>query len=290
MRRRLVITCWLLWFLLAGALPAYANNPPTLDGMFGLILIFPMVIAAWRLAGVQAAAKERKWRVANRLLLTLSVLFLMAGASAAGVFGLFALIYLLLYGIRRGIQVVRYGQGKKRLALGGAIILFTFFGLSNYMVSLGDYPRTAIPEALDVLRTIARAEETFRSNATLDQNKNLAGEYGTLDQLIQADLLERDDLTRGRRGSYRFVVVVSGDPARDEKEFFVYASPVKYASRSSVWYFVPGRSCVAARHPERGFAQITIATDESGVLRQVDLGTSRPVTREEAQKWAPRAY
>jgi len=285
MRRRLVITCWLLWFLLAGALPAYANNPPAPDGMFGLILIFPVVIVAWRLAGVQTTG-ERKWRVANRLLLTLSVLFSAAGSGVA----LFGVIYLLLYGIHRGIQVVQRGQGKKRLALGGAIVLFTFFGLSNYMVSMGDYPRTAIPEALDVLRTIARAEETFRSNATLDQNKNHAGEYGTLDQLIQAGVLERDDLTRGRRGSYRFVVVVSGDPARDEKEFFVYASPLKYASRSSAWYLVPGRSCVAARHPERGFAQITIASNESGVICQADLGTSRPVTREETREWAPRAY
>ena len=167
MRRRLVITCWLLWFLLAGALPAYANNPPSADGMFGLILIFPVVLAAWRLAGVQTTGKERKWRVANGVLLTLSVLF-----SAAGSAGALGLLYVLVYGIRRGIQVVRRGQGKKRLALGGAIILFTFFGLSNWMFSLGHYaPRTKEPYAGFVLGAIVSAQETFRSNATLDQNK-----------------------------------------------------------------------------------------------------------------------
>jgi hypothetical protein len=287
MRRSLVIACWLLWFLLAGALPAYANNPPAPDGMFGLILIFPVVIAAWRFAGVQANAKERKWRVANGVLLTLCVLFSGAG-SAGGVVLLLGLLYILVYGIRRGIQVAQRGQGKKRLALGGAIVLFTFSALINYLASTMHYPYTAEPEAVGALRTIATAEETIRSIATLDQNKNHVGEFGTLDQLIQTGVLQRDDLTRGRHGNYRFVVVVSGDPARDEKEFFAYASPVKYSSsESGVWYFVPGGSLVAALHPRPAIARRTFATDESGVIRQADLGVARPVTREEARKWEP---
>ena len=288
MRRRLVITCWLLWFLLAGALPAYANSGPAPDGMFGLILIFPVVLAAWRLAGVQTTAKERKWRVANGLLLTLIVLFSAAGTMGA-VISVPGFFYVCYYGIRRGIQVVQRGQGKKRLALGGAIILFTLFGVSNYWISYGHYPTPWMPEILAVegLDGIARAEETFRSKATPDQNKNHAGEYGTLDQLIQAGVLERDYVTRLTRGYYRFVVVVSGDPARDEKEFFAYASPVKYSpgEESLVWWYVPGGSCVAALHPTPGIARHTWASDESGVIRRADLGGSRPVTREETRKW-----
>jgi hypothetical protein len=137
------------------------------------------------------------------------------------------------------------------------------------------------------LRDIATAEETFRSKSTLDQNKNHVGEYGkygTLDQLVQAGLIGQEQVTRW---NYRIVVVVSGDPARDEKEFFAYASPVKY-SPSGGWgirYFVPGGSIVDALHPTPPLARHTFAIDESGVLRQADLGTSRPVTRGETRKW-----
>jgi hypothetical protein len=284
MRRRLVITCWLLWFLLAGALPAYANNPPTLDGTFGLILMFPVVIAAWRLAGVQPTAQDIKWRVANRVLLPLSILFCLLGVGDFLVYSaLCGFLYILSYGIRRGIQVAQRGQGKKRLALGGAIILFTLFATSNYVMSVvhGSASPMAEQYAQSGLRKISTAEETFRSKATLDQHRNHAGEYGTLDQLLQAGLLKRDDLAHW----YRFVVVVSGDPARDEKEFFAYASPVKYSyGEWSGWSFLPGGSWVAVLHPIR-IARRTYAIDESGVIRLADLGTSRPVTREETRKW-----
>lgn len=58
MRRRWEVVCWLMWFLFAGALPAYANNPPAPDGMFSLILIFPVVIVGWRWAGVKLTERE----------------------------------------------------------------------------------------------------------------------------------------------------------------------------------------------------------------------------------------
>jgi hypothetical protein len=287
MTRSLIITCWLLWFLPAGELRALADTPPAPDGIFGLILIFPVVIAAWRFAGVEANAKERKWRVANGVLLTLCVLFCGAGASG-GLLALGGLLYISGYGILRGTQVINRGQGKKRLALGGAIILFALFAVSNYMMSLGRGLSRAEPEAEIALRMIARAEESFRSNATLDQNKNHAGEYRTLDQLIQGGALDQMALTYVRSASYRFVVVLSGDPARDEKEFFAYASPVKYSYEWVGWYSVPGGSIVAALHHTPPRARHTFATDESGVIRQADLGGSRPVTREETRKWEPR--
>ena len=140
------------------------------------------------------------------------------------------------------------------------------------------------------MRSIAIAEETFRSNATLDQNKNHAGEYGTLDQLIQAGLIADYVSTGVERTNYRFVVVVSGDPARDEKEFFAYASPVLwYSSGERVgWTLLQRWSWVAALHPTRPRGRPTFATDESGVIRQADLGESRPVTREETRKWEGR--
>jgi hypothetical protein len=247
--------------------------------MFGVILIFPLVLMAWRLAGIQAAAKERKWRAANWGLLTLSVLLLAAGDEIF----IFGLVYVLIYGIRRGTQVVGRGQGKKRLALGGAIILFTLFGLSNYVMSLGHNPDPPERRAVSGLRHIAGAEETFRSSANSDQNKIPVGEYGTLDQLTQGGILDHLE-----QREYRFVLVVSGDPARDKKEFFAYASPVKYSYGEWVgWSFLPGGSWVAALHPTPPLTRHTFAIDESGVVRQADLGTSRPVTREETRNWKP---
>lgn len=150
------------------------------------------------------------------------------------------------------------------------------------------YPRSDEYGAVGGVRTIVTAETTFKSDATLHRNKNGVGEYGTLDQLVQAGLIARDYLSLEGHANYRFVVVLSGDPARDEKEFFVYATPVKYSSGEWwVWKVLPGGSWVAALHPPPRLARRTFASDESGVIRQADLGASRPVTRQEAQKWAP---
>ena len=44
MKKKLEIATWLGWFLLAGTLPAFANNPPAPDGMLSILLLFPMAI------------------------------------------------------------------------------------------------------------------------------------------------------------------------------------------------------------------------------------------------------
>jgi len=287
-RRRFVIASWLLWCLLAAALPAYANNPPAPDGMFGLLLIFPLVIVGWRLAGVTPTEKERKWRIVKGVVLALCVLAALPGA-AGGIFILVGLVCVLAYGIGRGVQVIKRGQGKKRVVIGLAIILFTPFAVSNLVLSTEHDSQSDEPAAIAGVRTIVSAEQTFRSNGSQDKNKNRAGKYASLEQLVQAGLIDADLLGRETHRDYQFAVVLSGDPDRDAKEFFVYATPVKYSrgADTTLWSFFPGASWVAIWHPAPHLSRRTFASDESGVIRQADLGSGRVITRQEAQKWPP---
>ena len=104
---------WLLWFLLAGAIPAYANNPPQPDGILTLILIFPVAILGYRLAGAQVTQPQRKWRVLTGLLLTLCTLLTMGGTEIA----MIPLLVILGYGVRRGVQAIARGTVTRRFPM-----------------------------------------------------------------------------------------------------------------------------------------------------------------------------
>ncbi len=269
----------LLWCLFAGAVPAYANNAPQPDGLLTIILIFPVAILGYRLAGAQATAKQRKWRVATGLLLALCTLLTFGGTELA----MIPILIILVYGIGRGVQAMAAGQGKKRVVWGSAIIVFTLFAVANYFASLNYRLEGPSLEsaALGNLRIINTAELEFQTNATLDVNKNGLGEYGSLEQLHKAGLLD-DVLWEHLQGpAYRYVVVLAGDPAQDEHHYFVYATPLHYGhSRAAL-------SLLRALLPYVPYARRTMASDESGVVRAADLGGSRDVTRAEAEKWPP---
>ena len=81
------------------------------------------------------------------------------------------------------------------------------------------------------------------------------------------------------------LAVLSADPAHAEKEYFVCATPEHYG----FWGYpvLPGSSLWAGARSAKLLACRTFASDETGVLRAADLGTSRAVTREEAKKWNP---
>ena len=276
---------WVLGMVATGALPAYANNPPQPDGMFSLILIFPVAILGMRWAGAHLTEKERRWRRGKGALLAVAVFLTMGGTEIA----LIPLLVLLVYGLGRGLRIILRGQGGKRFAIGAAVMLFTLFAIGDYMISLNVYSRSAMYESSAVggLRTLATAESTFQSSKTLDVNHNGAGEFGTLEQLQRAGLVDERISSRGH-GAYRYVVVLSGAPERDEKEFFAYAVPVDYGVDAARWTeFVPGGSWITAFRTPRMSARRSFAVDESGTIREADLGTSRPVTRAEAQKWPP---
>ena len=278
---RLFVLC----FLLIAAVPAYANNPPAPDGLFSLVMIFVVAILARRLSGATFPAQSRSWRIIKGVGLALAFLLTLGGTELA----LLPLLILLLYGLWRGAYVIKLGQGSKRFLLGSVAMLFTLFAVANYLASLSNYSGVASRESSAVggVRTIATAEASFRADSRLDVNKNGVPEYGSLEQLHQAGLLEDRHVAPSPGSPYRYTVVLAGDPARDEKEFFVYATPSHYGRESAAWSGVPGASLARGLRPAPPFATRTFASDETGVIRQADLGGSRAVTREEARKWPP---
>lgn len=278
---RLFVLC----FLLIAAVPAYANNPPAPDGVFSLVMIFVVAILARRLSGATFPAQSRSWRIIKGVGLALAFLLTLGGTELA----LLPLLILLLYGLWRGAYVIKLGQGSKRFLLGSVAMLFTLFAVANYVASLSNYSGVASRESSAVggVRTIATAEASFRADSRLDVNKNGVPEYGSLEQLHQAGLLEDRHVAPSPGSPYRYTVVLAGDPARDEKEFFVYATPSHYGRESAAWSGVPGASLARGLRPAPPFATRTFASDETGVIRQADLGGSRAVTREEARKWPP---
>lgn len=278
---------WLaLGFLLLTALPAYANNPPAPDGLFSLLMIFVAAILGRRLAGATFPKERRAWKVIKRLGLGLAFLLTLGGTEMA----LPPLLVLLFYGLRQGAYVMKLGQGSKRFVFGGAVLFVTLLGLADYGASSADYPGEAMrreSSAVRGLRQIVVAERQFLADARLDVDKNGVPEYGSLDQLRQAGLLEDWDVARGPYRGYRYTVVLAGDPRRDEKEFFVFASPTHYGREGTAWFLVPGYSLVKGLRLAPPLAVRTFASDETGVIRGADLGGSRAVTHEEAQRWPP---
>ena len=270
---------WVSWMVLAGALPAYANNPPQPDGMLSILLIFPVAMLAYRFAGAKLTEKEQKRLLLRRIALGICFFLTLGGTEIA----IIPLLILLYYGVRRGVLACVRGQGWKRFALGATVVLFTFFAVANYLASLNYYPSVTLTAAMGVgrLRTLATAQETFKSARTLDLNKNGVGEYGSFEQLKKAGLLDPGWELRDPKNAYQYALILSGDPARDEKEFFVYATPTNYGEVR--WTL----SLIGAMRPQPRYAKHTFAVDESGIVRAADLGGSRAVTREEARKWKP---
>ena len=277
-KRNVLVASMLAWFLLSDPPAAYANNPPAPDGMLSIILLFPVAIFGFLFAGAKLTEKERKWKPVRGIVLGGSALLTAAGAGIA----IIPLLILLGYGLIRGAQAMARGQGAKRFAIGSGMILFTLLAVANYTASLTSLPSTMNTHAIAAgeVRSIVTAEMALRANGKLDVNKNGIPEFGTLTQLQQAGLLPDNYATPNPRSGYHHVLVLADDPARNEKEFFLYSTPKSYGESPG---FGISLLNVLRPRPTGGFR--TFSADETGVIRSADLGGSRPVTREEAQKW-----
>ena len=286
------------WMVTLGAVPAWANNPPQPDGLFSLILIFPVVIFGFRLAKASYTDGERKWRWLRGLLLGFLVVLAMAGDDVAQI----PLLVFLIFGLRRGIQIMYRGQGRKRFFVGALVCLWTLFALGDYGISLMVWSPVPSHEFATIrnLRFLAQAEQTYARTSP-------SGQFATIKQLQDAKIPLATEFSQPGEDSnpalydlymnnyvyvgYRFSSMVDADG----KKFLITAVPAAYAK--DIKPLIPGtswwillRSRGRKRTPEEIHGQVgqrCFAIDESGVIRAADLGTTRPVTREEVEKWKP---
>jgi hypothetical protein len=152
---------------------------------------------------------------------------------------------------------------------------------ADHRLIVSNYPAMENPGAHGSTAYTFSSTNFFPDHVTLDINKNGLGEYGTLEQLRQAGLLNDLEWERLHGPTYRYVVVLSGDPARDEKQYFAYAVPLRYGNRPVM------PSLIRVLRPTVTYARRTFACDGTGVVRAADLGGSHDVTRAEAEKWPP---
>jgi hypothetical protein len=273
----------LLILILLAAVPAYANNPPAPDGLLSLILIFVVAFLALRFSEVSRPLQPR-WKVVGRgFLLFVAFFFTLGGTEIA----LIPLTIILGYGVYCGLQIMHDGKGGKRFVLGGLVIVVTILAIGDYMLSLNVWDsRAAEMMVPSHLRRLATAEAEFQRTRKQDVNTNGIGEFGTVEQLLAAGLI--DPRFTSTATPYRYHVVLRGDPAQDEKGFFAYAVPAEYYTGAEGWRVMPGASYFALKEGRKRYARRSFAVDASGVIRETDLGATRnSVTPEEAVRWTP---
>ncbi len=272
----------LLVLVLCCAATAQANNPPQPDGLFSILLIFPAVILGRRLAAVVPVQKTVWNRIAVTLLLTVCVVLCMAGTGIA----LIPLLGIAGYGIVRAAQIIRQGQGRKRMTIGVAVIGLVLFSVSDYFASLLSYDPGPVMESIAVsrLRSLAAAEGEFRTPAYAKESSSPA--YGTMTELENAKLLEWDITPNTVRSGY----VYGENIDKPQNQFLFYAVPAFPRHSSSKWFhIVPGGSLLLGLrgqdHPS-GTGERSFAVDESGVIRVAPhREPAAPVSREEMLNW-----
>lgn len=275
----------LLFLVLAFALPAYANNPPQPDGLFSVLLIFPVVIVGARLAGLARAPKSASARIIGGIAVgVLCTVLLMAGT----LLGALVAFAILVYAILRGTQIIRRGQSARRAAIGAVVMAFALFAFVDYWVSIVSfYSPEAAAESTAVagVRSLSVAESEFAKRSQSGQAPPDA--VGMLKDMENAKLIDGSFSNSQLRKGYRFGEIV--DPAKGQ--FLFYAIPAPELKPGSFHgYFVPGTSLLKSIRGvdhEEGTGYRSFAVDETGVIRSVIRTQTGPVTREEIARWAP---
>jgi hypothetical protein len=269
----------LLLVVLGFAIPAHANNPPQPDGLFSVLLIFPVVILGCRLAGLALKPKRLATRIISWIAVAVCSLFFL---GAGTIFGAFAALVVLIYAVTRSVQMIQKGQNPKRSLIGFLVITFSLFALVDYWLSITfAYPSpeaAAESAAVSGLRSLSTAESEF---AKLNRGT------GTLKDLENAKLID-STFSDGRvRKGYRYREFV--DSAKTEYVF--YAIPVpELRHRGSPAEVLPGFSLIRFifRIPQRegtGFRSFSV--DRTGVIRESMRPDTEPLSQDTASKWEP---
>ncbi len=277
-----------LWFLLLGGLPAWANNAPRPDALISILIIFPVAILAFRYSGAHFTEGEGKRRLLRGLVLALCFLLTLAGTEIAAV----PLIVVLGYGMMRALQILIRGDGRKRIVLGVVVGLWTAFAGLDYFASVEVASPVANNEssAILALRDLAAAEHSYAARA--NQKTATHGWYGTIEELRDEKLV--DGTFPGPRKGYLYNILVR----EDGNHYFATAVPAVYAEgKEHPWWRprmdAPSFFPLASLHwmtmngNQRGVGRRSFAMDDSGVIRAADVGPVTTVSHDAAKGWKP---
>ncbi|HYW67412.1 MAG TPA: hypothetical protein VFB10_11960 [Candidatus Dormibacteraeota bacterium] len=273
----------LLILIATCALPAAANNPPQPDGIFSVLLIFPVVLIGMRLADARPEPKAKRRPLLTGLLLTLAFLFTLAGTEIGGL----GLLVILIYGIYRGAQILQRGKSRKAWAIGAVVILWVLFAGADYFVSLSSAPLSSVAmnEAGVVtrLRVFSSAETSFANQHS--GNAEAQPVYAPVAKLQQEGLLDSGFEADINRHGYRLGEIM--EPSG--RHFIFYAVPVQAQRPEPRWRrMLPGSSLFPGlfRKKESGGTGVrSFAVDETGIIRWSVRSAPTPVTRIEAENW-----
>jgi hypothetical protein len=271
--------CLLVVFIATCVLPAFANNPPQPDGVFSVLLIFPVVLIGMRLAAALPDTKTTKRRLLIGLVLGFCFIMTLAGTEI----GLLGVLAILVYGIVRGIQIMQRGHGWKSRAVGTIVVLWVVFAVGDYYVSIvSAHPSIALDEALAVqrVRVLSTAETNFAKVGSASEPL-----YGTVADLVEARLIDSSFKGGQVQMGYRLGEIVEAP----KRQFLFYAIPVQIQPSRARWlWFLPGASLLSALrgHEQEQFTGVrSFAVDETGVIRYATRTVEGPVTREEFMRW-----
>jgi hypothetical protein len=212
--------CLLLVLIVTCVLPAFANNPPQPDGVFSVLLIFPAVLIGMRLAAVLPDPKTTTRRLVIGLVLGFCFILTLAGTEI----GLIGLLAILVYGIVRGIEIMRRGQGWKSRLIGTIVLLWVVFAVGNYYASIvSAHPSVGLDEALAVqrLRILSTAEGSFANGGSPSEPV-----YGTVADLVERRLIESSLRSGQVKMGYRLGEIVKAP----KRQYLFYAVPVQIQS------------------------------------------------------------
>jgi len=276
-----LLTLFLIF--LAFAIPAYANNPPQPDGLFSVLLIFPVVILACRIAGLTQTPRRPVVRVIIWIVVGIcSVVFLGAGT----IIGAFAALLVLIFAIVRASQIMQKSRNAKRHLIGLIVVVLSLLAFVDYYLSIArGHLSTSFYEyaATMRIRNLSEAEQEFAKSRGRPGSQEL--EFGTMQDLKTADLI-REAPTDGQlvRG-YRLGEIL--DP--DRKHYLLYAIPAaELKPGDETVEFVPGTALLKVllgQGEEQGTGRYSFAVDETGEIRQAIRHTTGPVTRGEVTHW-----
>jgi hypothetical protein len=275
--------CWLLVFIVTCVLPASANNPPQPDGVFSVLLIFPVILIGMRLADARPDPKSKRRPVLTGLLLALAFIITLAGDEIGGL----GLLMILVYGLVRGGQIMQRGKGRKAWVVGTIVILWVLFAGVDYIASVvsSGPSSTAVNESLAVsrLRKLSTAEATFAKEHS--SSSEAEPTYATIAELQKEGLIDYILESGQVRNGYRYGEILE----LSKRQILFYALPTQAQPSQHQWRWIfPGASLFPGflkKKESDGTGIRSFAVDETGIIRWSVRPAGTPVTREEFMRW-----